>query len=71
MGLRFRPHQPGRHRLGTGRRITRRPPTSSQSRPPSRIRRALALANVQLYEDLKQSVARETNARLAAEDGRA
>ena len=29
---------------------------------------ALALANVQLYEDLKQSVARETNARLAAEE---
>jgi signal transduction histidine kinase/CheY-like chemotaxis protein len=29
---------------------------------------ALALANVQLYEDLKQSVAREMNARLAAEE---
>jgi GAF domain-containing protein len=29
---------------------------------------ALALANVQLYEDLKQSIAREMNARLAAEE---
>jgi len=29
---------------------------------------ALALANVQLYEDLRQSVAREMNARLAAEE---